>query len=61
MSVIDVSKLDYRKNVGMILTNAEGYIFAGKRLDNNTDAWQMPQGGIIIQSFSSKYVPLGIC
>ena len=46
MSVIDVSKLDYRKNVGMILTNAKGHIFAGKRLDNNTDAWQMPQGGI---------------
>ena len=46
MSVIDVSKLDYRKNVGMILTNAKGHIFAGKRLDNNTDSWQMPQGGI---------------
>ena len=46
MSVIDVSKLNYRKNVGMILTNAKGHIFAGKRLDNNTDAWQMPQGGI---------------
>ena len=46
MGVIDVSKLDYRKNVGMILTNAKGHIFAGKRLDNNTDAWQMPQGGI---------------
>ena len=46
MSVIDVSKLDYRKNVGMILTNAKGHIFAGKRLDNKTDAWQMPQGGI---------------
>ena len=46
MGVIDVSKLDYRKNVGMILVNAKGHIFAGKRLDNNTDAWQMPQGGI---------------
>ena len=46
MGVIDVSKLDYRKNVGMILINAKGYIFAGKRLDNNTSAWQMPQGGI---------------
>ncbi len=30
----------------MVLINAEGHIFAGKRLDNNTDAWQMPQGGI---------------
>lgn len=46
MSFIDVSKLEYRKNVGMVLINAEGHIFAGKRLDNNTDAWQMPQGGI---------------
>jgi putative (di)nucleoside polyphosphate hydrolase len=46
MSVIDVSKLDYRKNVGMIIVNAKGHIFAGKRLDNNTDHWQMPQGGI---------------
>ena len=46
MGVIDVSKLDYRKNVGMILVNAKGHIFAGKRLDNNTDNWQMPQGGI---------------
>ena len=46
MSFIDVSKLEYRKNVGMVLINAKGHIFAGKRLDNNTDAWQMPQGGI---------------
>ncbi len=46
MDVIDVSKLKYRKNVGMVLINAKGHIFAGKRTDNNTDAWQMPQGGI---------------
>ena len=46
MDVIDVSKLKYRKNVGMVLINAKGHIFAGKRIDNNTDAWQMPQGGI---------------
>ena len=46
MDVIDVSKLKYRKNVGMVLINANGHIFAGKRIDNNTDAWQMPQGGI---------------
>ena len=46
MSVIDVSKLKYRKNVGMVLINAEGHIFAGKRIDNNTGTWQMPQGGI---------------
>ena len=46
MDVIDVSKLKYRKNVGMVLINAKGHIFAGKRIDNNTNAWQMPQGGI---------------
>ena len=46
MGDIDVSKLEYRKNVGMVLINTEGHIFAGKRIDNNTDAWQMPQGGI---------------
>ena len=46
MGVIDVSKLKYRKNVGMVLINTNGHIFAGKRLDNNSDAWQMPQGGI---------------
>ena len=46
MDVIDVSKLKYRKNVGMVLINTKGRIFAGKRIDNNTDAWQMPQGGI---------------
>ena len=46
MGVVDVSKLKYRKNVGMVLINTNGHIFAGKRIDNNTDAWQMPQGGI---------------
>ena len=46
MGIIDVSKLEYRKNVGMVLVNTNGHIFAGKRLDNNSDAWQMPQGGI---------------
>ena len=46
MGDIDVSKLEYRKNVGMVLVNTNGHIFAGKRLDNNSDAWQMPQGGI---------------
>ena len=46
MGVIDVSKLDYRKNVGMVLINTNRHIFAGKRIDNNIDAWQMPQGGI---------------
>jgi putative (di)nucleoside polyphosphate hydrolase len=29
-----------------VLINAQGLIFAGQRLDNRGDAWQMPQGGI---------------
>ena len=46
MAINDVSNLEYRENVGMVLINADRHIFAGKRIDNNTDAWQMPQGGI---------------
>ena len=36
----------YRACVGICLVNHEGLIFAGKRLDNRAEAWQMPQGGI---------------
>lgn len=36
----------YRSGVGIVLINADGKIFVGKRIDNNSDAWQMPQGGI---------------
>ena len=36
----------YRKGVGIMLINKIGQIFVGKRLDNNQEAWQMPQGGI---------------
>ncbi len=36
----------YRSGVGMILINPKKQIFVGKRIDNNSDAWQMPQGGI---------------
>lgn len=38
--------LPYRPCAGVCLINARGQIFAGKRIDNNIDAWQMPQGGI---------------
>ena len=40
------SKLPYRSNVGIMMVNKSGYIFVGQRLDNNQNAWQMPQGGI---------------
>ena len=36
----------YRPCVGICLVNDEGLIFAGKRIDNRAEAWQMPQGGI---------------
>ena len=29
-----------------MLVNDDGYVFVGQRLDNNQNAWQMPQGGI---------------
>ena len=35
-----------RSNVGIMLVNDDGYVFVGQRLDNNQNAWQMPQGGV---------------
>ena len=43
---VDPDTLPYRPCVGVVLINAAGQIFAGQRLDNRGDAWQMPQGGI---------------
>ena len=36
----------YRRGVGVMLLNSEGKVFVGARIDNDADAWQMPQGGI---------------
>ena len=36
----------YRKGVGIMLVNEQKKIFVGKRIDNHSNAWQMPQGGI---------------
>jgi putative (di)nucleoside polyphosphate hydrolase len=37
----------YRPCVGVMLVNAEGRAFVGKRIDNKEgDFWQMPQGGV---------------
>lgn len=36
----------YRPCAGVVLTNAEGRIFAGQRAETTEPAWQMPQGGI---------------
>ena len=44
---IDKEKLPYRPCVGVMLANAQGLVFVGRRIDNKEgDAWQMPQGGI---------------
>jgi putative (di)nucleoside polyphosphate hydrolase len=42
----DIAALPYRRCVGIVVANPEGRVFAGQRLDNPGDAWQMPQGGI---------------
>lgn len=43
----DYAHLPYRPCVGIMLANAQGRVFVGKRIDNKEgDAWQMPQGGI---------------
>lgn len=41
-----IENLPYRPCVGILLLNSEGKAFVGQRLDRNTSAWQMPQGGI---------------
>ena len=40
------ASLPYRKGVGLVLFNAQGLVFAAKRIDTQALAWQMPQGGI---------------
>lgn len=46
MTPQDIAKLPYRPCVGLMLRNAEGHVFVGQRRDRDTDAWQMPQGGV---------------
>ncbi len=41
-----MSDRPYRAAVGVMLLNAEGKVFVGQRLDNQLEAWQMPQGGL---------------
>lgn len=38
--------LPYRPCAGVMLINPAGLVFAGHRIDNQAEAWQMPQGGI---------------
>jgi putative (di)nucleoside polyphosphate hydrolase len=46
MTPDEIMKLPYRPNVGIVVLNAAGQVFAAQRLDRYMDAWQMPQGGI---------------
>lgn len=46
MTTDEISKLPYRPCVGIMLVNTRGHVFVGQRLDRDTDAWQMPQGGV---------------
>jgi len=42
----EILALPYRPCVGLMVLNNAGHIFAGQRLDNPGNAWQMPQGGV---------------
>jgi len=40
------NELPLRIGVGIVLLNYENKVFVGKRIDNPTNSWQMPQGGV---------------
>ena len=40
------NELPLRLGVGIIVLNKEKKVFVGKRRDNPTNKWQMPQGGV---------------
>ena len=43
---MDKQKLPMRIGVGIIVLNNNNQVFVGKRKDNPTNKWQMPQGGV---------------
>ena len=46
MTPDEIAQLPYRPCVGVMLANPRGHVFVGQRRDRDTDAWQMPQGGV---------------
>ncbi|PJI93096.1 putative (di)nucleoside polyphosphate hydrolase [Yoonia maricola] len=46
MTPDEIAQLPYRPCVGIMLANPRGHIFVAQRKDRDTDAWQMPQGGV---------------
>jgi putative (di)nucleoside polyphosphate hydrolase len=45
-SATDDPDSSYRPGIGVMLLNARGDVFIGRRADVQGEAWQMPQGGI---------------
>ena len=45
MTVIS-KKLPLRSGVGIVVLNKNNQVFVAKRIDNNKNFWQMPQGGV---------------
>ena len=46
MTPEEIAALPYRPCVGLMLLNRDNHVFAGQRIDNRMNAWQMPQGGV---------------
>jgi putative (di)nucleoside polyphosphate hydrolase len=46
MTEDEILALPYRPCVGLVILKPGAGVFAGQRIDNPEDAWQMPQGGI---------------
>lgn len=42
----EIAALPFRPGVGILLLNPQDRVFVAQRLDMQSDAWQMPQGGI---------------
>ena len=45
MTIIS-KKLPLRNGVGIVVLNKNNQVFVAKRIDNNKNFWQMPQGGV---------------
>jgi len=45
MTVIS-KKLPLRTGVGIVVLNKNNQVFVARRIDNNKNFWQMPQGGV---------------
>ena len=43
---MDNNSLPLRTGVGIVVLNSKKQVFVGKRKDNPTNKWQMPQGGV---------------